>query len=481
MKYTVKFLLVAGALSLGSCSKDYLEAPQPTAQISPDQVFSTPDGARAFFNGIYRRLRSQWINLNETAGNSTDAWGVVSVNLAREMKGDDIINPGGWYQFDYRHENREPTYRRTIFTWAFFYEFINQANIMIDGVQKSNFPEATKTRYIAEARALRAWLYFETIREFQHTYLKDPNAPGIPVYTEPTGIETTGKGRGTVQQVYDQINADIDFAVANLDNSRLLKSNIDKNVALGLQARIALEQGQWAKAETAAIAARQGYALNAAQYKTGFKNIDSEEWMWAFPNTETDGQTLYYGIPNSFFAKAGNGYDNFFINEEFVKKFTTTDVRNLFQPYTSTNVQRKWSTTKFGDDLDFNAAMPMMRVSEMYLIEAEAKAEQGKQAAAADVLYTLQKNRDPQAVKSAAATKAALIDEILLERRKELYGELGIQFLDVKRRQLPLVRTGNHSPAFKFNIPANDPRFVLKIPFREIDANPNINPEDQNQ
>ena len=121
----------------------------------------------------------------------------------------------------------------------------------------------------------------------------------------------------------------------------------------------------------------------------------------------------------------------------------------------------------------------MMRVSEMYLIEAEAKAELGE-ADAADVLFALQSDRDPAAARSTAATKAALIDEILLERRKELYGELGINYLDIKRRQLPLRRSGNHSAAFRFNIPANDPRFIIKLPQREIDANDAIGPQEQN-
>ncbi len=478
LKLPFSFLLIAAFLTLSACTKGFLEEPKPTQQVSSNDVFATPDGARAYFNGIYRRLRSQWRNLNSTAGGSTDAWGIVSINLAREQKGDDVINPGGWYQFDYRHENREPTYRRTIFTWSYFYEFINQVNILLDGVTKSTYPEATKKALSAEARGLRAWLYFEAIREFQHTILKDPNAPGIPVYTEPTNPDTKGAPRGTIRQVYDLINADIDFAVANLGNARVLKSNINRDVAYGLQARIALEQGQWAKAKDAASKARQNYTLNADEYRNGFSDLESEEWMWAFPNTETDGQTLYYGIPNSFWDKLGEGYDNFYINEAFVQKFAPTDVRNLFINTGSSSAQRRWATAKFGQGVNFNSALPMMRVAEMYLIEAEAKAELGEADAGA-LLFALQRDRDETAVKSGNTGKA-LVDEILLERRKELYGELGINFLDLKRRQLPLRRTGNHAAAFRFTIPANDPRFILKIPQREIDANDAIDAQDQN-
>jgi hypothetical protein len=69
---------------------------------------------------------------------------------------------------------------------------------------------------------------------------------------------------------------------------------------------------------------------------------------------------------------------------------------------------------------------------------------------------------------------------ILIERRKEFYGELGMDYLDIKRRQLPLVRAGNHPAAYRFNMPANDNRLIMKIPQKEIDSNDFIAPADQN-
>jgi hypothetical protein len=127
---------------------------------------------------------------------------------------------------------------------------------------------------------------------------------------------------------------------------------------------------------------------------------------------------------------------------------------------------------------DFSDDVVMMRVAEMYLIEAEAKAELGE-ADAGDMLFELQSNRDPNAVKS-GNTGQDLVDEILVERRKELYGEIGVSFLDIKRRQIPLVRTGNHPEAYKFNFPSNSENFILRIPQREIDSNVNITESDQN-
>ena len=108
------------------------------------------------------------------------------------VKGTDMMIPSGWYQWDYRHENKNSTYRRVNFVWDFLYETANQANIIIEGVEGSDFAESAKEKLIAEARAIRGWAYFNLVREFQHTYMANSNAPGIPVYTAAASIESSG-------------------------------------------------------------------------------------------------------------------------------------------------------------------------------------------------------------------------------------------------------------------------------------------------
>jgi len=222
--------------------------------------------------------------------------------------------------------------------------------------------------------------------------------------------------------------------------------------------------------------------------------------IWGFPQTtENGGQSLYYGTPSSFFEQTGNGYDAFWISAELVNSFTLTDVRNTFYVYDPDPTAPDYvATNKFGGldgspgDIpmingsiqplkatNFNESLNMMRVGEMYLIEAEAKARQNE-ADAGTILFALQSNRDPAAVKS-GNTGQALINEILLERRKELYGELGIDWLDAKRLQLPIDRTtSNHPPPYNYVIPVNDPRFALKIPQTELQANKSLRAGDQN-
>jgi len=118
----------------------------------------------------------------------------------------------------------------------------------------------------------------------------------------------------------------------------------------------------------------------------------------------------------------------------------------------------------------------------MYLIEAEALARQaGKEDQAKDVLFLLAKNRDPQYVRS-TKTGTAFIEEILVQRRVELWGE-GRNWTDLKRLNLPLVRPtaanagmGFHVESFAtvVNVPAGGNIWTWMIPRAEIDANPNL-------
>ena len=117
-----------------------------------------------------------------------------------------------------------------------------------------------------------------------------------------------------------------------------------------------------------------------------------------------------------------------------------------------------------------------MRASEMFLIEAEARARAGQDALAQDALFAVEKARNAAAVKT-TLTGQALIDRIMYNRRIELWGE-GFRFTDLKRLNLPMSRTGipNHLVAMAqiFEVPAGDPRWEFLFPQDEVNANPYI-------
>jgi hypothetical protein len=113
--------------------------------------------------------------------------------------------------------------------------------------------------------------------------------------------------------------------------------------------------------------------------------------------------------------------------------------------------------------------VPLMRAAEMLLIEAEANARNAQEANARQALFTLVRQRDPNYVLSTRSGQA-LIDEIMMHRRVELWGE-GFRFYDLKRLNEPLDRTGaNHNASLVgvSTVPAGDIRWQFLIPQSEL-------------
>lgn len=448
---------------------DILNRPKITTQVPSEVIFSSVESVNHNFAGNYRYLRYA-----SPIADGHDCFGLFSVYFSRTAKGNDFIFgwlSWPWFRDDYTYLGRKPDDRRTGFNWAFFYELINYANIIINGVNKSpELAEEDKEKLTAHARALRAFFYFQLAIDYQSTYIEDSSKPSLPIYTTPNNTES--KPFSTLKEVYDLIKEDLQFAVDHLDNSRPGKTFINKAVAEGIYARVLLvTQDNWPLCEQLAHDAYGGTpenVLSPEQYTDGFDDMSAKEWIWAM--YQQDDQSAYYTMaPHSFVDP--DGYGSFYINRRFIDTFSDTDVRNLFEENPSDKIPsyKKFRTTKF--TFSFTCDAPIMRTPEMILIEAEAKFWQGDNTGAANLLYALQKNRDAKAVAS-GNTGEDLFNEILLERRKELYGEIGVEFFDLKRLRRPMKRDANHRSIV--NLEKDDKRYYLKILQKEIDANPNI-------
>lgn len=463
-------LLLAGMLMFSACSDKFLNEPGPTTSVSPEQVFQSVGGARAALNGIYSYMRQGNVNGN------TDDYGLLTVRIMADLKGQDaaLVSPS-WYYWDYRFMEvmRDVNSTRSREIWARYYKMINDANTVIAFTPKLNGTDAEKNEIIGEALGIRAYLYFELVRLYQHTFAKDVNAAGVPIYTEPTTASTEGKPRSSVKEVYKQIVDDLTDAIKKKGTARVLKSNFNLNVLHGIAARVYLNMEDWTNASKHAKLARKGYELmNKDAFKAGFNNVDNAEWIWGLA---TNGeQSLSWASYFSFWDhNRASGYKNIFCDKAFKELFAEGDHRNLFEYDTKASA---WYSTKMADKADNTGAIVMMRSAEMYLIEAEAEAEAGNTDNAQTALFTLQQARGAATAKT-TATGTDLIDEILLERRKELFGE-GFALFDIKRRQLPLVRGEDHW--YQASLPANAKEFIFQIPKKELESNPNITEKNQN-
>ncbi|OEK07836.1 hypothetical protein A8C32_15240 [Flavivirga aquatica] len=470
------FLLIIAVVILSSCSKEFLDEPKNTGGISESFVFTDRDIVQAFITGIYNRYKGQWDNDIADGENNSDpdTGGLYAMYFARTIKGNDLIQAPTFYRFDYAHDNRGPSFRRTNFTWTFNYEIINYANTLINGLAKSDLDDATKKEFTAVGKAIRAFHYFQIALEFAPNYNSDKNSTRIPIYTEPATAVSEGNPPSSLNDVYALILSDLKSAILDLPEERLGKSYINKSVANGMLARVLLvTQDDWDLASSSAKAAYGGNASSAvvsSNWGEGFSDLTDQDWLWAMFQDGSNETNFFWMAPHVFIDHLTLSFQATYINTNFRDTFSDTDVRKLFSNiYNSTTPYREFVTTKF--EFTFASDAPLMRKSEMVLIDAEAQYNLGNETEAKDLLFTLQKERDPNAVLS-TNTGNALMDEILLERRKELYGETGIEWFDSKRLRRSINRDPEHR--VPISVPADSELFYLNIPQSEIDANPNM-------
>ena len=484
--------LAAGLLMIPmSCTKDFLET-RPTDQLSGSDVFTTISGAWGAINGVHRLMYIQY-NSSQNHG------GFAGLYEHIDWLGSDLVfnnTASTWFLNTYRwvdHRNQKST---TVLYWTNLYRLIGNANQIITNIDNIVGADADKKAIKGQAFAYRAWAHFMLVQLFADRYVAGGanSQLGVPYMDK---ITYEGQARNTVAEVYTKINADLTSAITNLEGySRANKSHLNKSVAQAIQAQVALVQGNWTLAASAANAAKVGYSfMTAAQQQEGYKNQSNPENLWS--DYVQEDQTLYF---YSFFAYLSNNYNSTVIRtcpksiaRELFDKIAATDVRRTFwypnavadklPEVPPAGVRYNYMSSKFKavSVSDSRGDFAFIRVPEMYLVEAEALARAGKETEAKDVLYLMAKGRNPLYVKS-TNTGQALIDEILIQRRIELWGE-GRSWTDLKRLGLPMVRAigltagqGLHieSIATVTNVPAGGNLWTWMIPQGEIDSNPLI-------
>lgn len=478
-------LYLSAAFLFTSCAKDYLET-RPTNAVSDAVIFTNTNDAWKAIEGMHRFLYRQMYG--------TQALGGISGNMIyMDALGEDLVMTGqsnGWFINEYRWINhRLDNSTICFYNYLYFFSFISNANQVLAQIEGATGPQADKNAIKGQAFAYRGWAYFMMIQLFGERFVKGQanNGLGLPLRTEPTVGATP---RVSVAEIYTQINKDLDSAITRLSanpvTTRRDKSHININVAKGFKARVALAQQEWALAAQLAAEARQGFELMTnAEYMGGFNNYTNREWIWGIRQQEDQG-TFFF----SFFAYMSANFNSTnirtnpkAINRLLYDQITNTDVRKGLWDPTGTNTSFPIPLSPNGSRFPFmnrkflvaNTALsigdvPLMRAAEMLLIEAEARARNNQDAQAQDALFILARQRDPSYVKS-TLTGTALINEIMTQRRVELWGE-GFRFYDLKRLNLPLDRSGanhNASLAGVFQVPSgSDLRWQFLIPLSEI-------------
>jgi hypothetical protein len=498
-------IFIASAV-LNSCAEDLLET-APTDSISGEVIFQDANGAQVAVNGIYRALFSNgW----------SDSWahenpGMMSLTLVKDLQGEDHLMAGqgnGWFYYDYAFlTDSDHTHisGRQYAQWKLNYTVIGQANYVIAEEEHLTGSGSQGKDVVAQAYALRAFAYTCLYEWFcKGNYPVNQNSPGVPIYTEPTTASTEGKPRGTVAQLFEQINADFQTAVDLFEETDIAQSHpshLDLYATYALWARVALIQEDWPKAGEYAAAAlsKEGLRRVSTVAELGlFNDCKRANILWGFEviadQTGPFGAYLSHMDPEGAYA-AADAYQC--IDAWLWSQIPSTDSRKTtwwehpanfsFWAYNQMKFRYSETSTFLGDII-------YLRAEELILIAAEAACRQGHYNEARTLLSELGNKRDSNYAPRLAAylnssdynedTHGAfttLMDEILFQRRVELWSEgLGRAF-DLRRLNLGYIRNyeGTNHPA-KVNLEPGDKRFVTLLPQKEFDGNSALTVADQN-
>lgn len=473
-----------------SCTKNLTQL--PTDSASDEQIFSTVEAAQTALNAAHRYMGF--------VPNHTMAY------ILSEVMGDDItVTSGtfgrgsGWHRDCYTYSqvpSSSPSGTgRANSIWIYNYKSIDHANSIIKYLV--DLPaSAERDNLIAKAYGARGYCYLQLIRFFAPSYNSNKNAPGVILRLDPANASSEHLPRSSASEVYNQIVSDLKYAFENITGNAT-DFITDKSAAL-LMARAYLDMSDYTNALKYAEAAASNVfdgsnLMSQEEWASGFKDHNSE-WLWwlNFTSSNSNGwgaiPTFYYhsegykGYPyggkvdikdmaNADKAiNMNDGFGSMRFTKAFVDMFEDGDCRKKFPFYFYE--EDGFFTSKFSHrTIIGDAEYPMARISEAYLIKAECEVHLGGDAAGP--LNALQTKR------GATATEASL-DNIYIERRKELYGE-GHRIHDIRRLRQPLVRSTSIEHWSKIDLPADSPRFMLPMPEVEMLHNNVLTDSDQNE
>ncbi len=257
-------LLIIVVLAFSGCRPTLDESIY--SQVAVDEFYKTEDQAQLALNGVYNQLWNdpyrdgQWITLGDvTAGTLT---GGGSANGSGDRSG--ITNE--WNTYTWTSDAIE-----LITGWNIFYTAINWDNTLIDKLELSSIPSASKARIDGQAKFLRAFFYFNLVRMFG----------GVPLYVHgTTDLSEASKPRNTADEVYTQIISDLQQAQTELSpfsSSDQAVGRATSGAATALLAKVYLQQRNWQKA---AEEAKKVMDMNVYGLLNDYENILNPDFQY---------------------------------------------------------------------------------------------------------------------------------------------------------------------------------------------------------
>lgn len=477
----LKYLFISSALFVvTSCGNDWLDL-DPSTSVDTETSIKILSDVEFTLNGIYSTMQS------------SDAYSGRLVYYG-DVTGDDMQavsstkRVANYYRFNFT-KNDGPTSH-----WSYLYSIIQNCNLILMNIDKLDIEEeetAYRDDLKGEALAIRGLALFDLTRIFGYPYTKDNGASlGVPIVEGLFTIDSK-PARNTVAQCYAKVIEDLSNSVELLSGD-FNKGKINKWGAMVLLSRAYLYKGDNANALKTAEAAikgaeKEGYALwTNEEYPTAWGNDASAsnpgEVLFEIVNLTTDSP----GKESMGYLNSKDGYDDMCITCSFYQ-FLKEDPKDIRLKLLSFDKKYYAYVFKYQPQQNENiedANIPLIRLSEAYLIAAEAAVKQGDNDAAVKYLDPIVRRANPD---KTVQGETITLERVLNERRKELVAEghrmydavrngLTIERVDVKDSNLTKTK---HDTKYMKDINWNFYMIVLPIPKREMDANPNMiqNPE----
>lgn len=472
-------------LLLPACGNDWLDEMVPQTDVETEKSMNTAKEAEQTLNGIYSLFRKfEYYGARYTYYGDATGEDMLTVNDSKRV--------AKYYLFELTEVNSPTNF------WSFPYQVIRNANNILSYVNSLDEADLTSALKDIKGQALtiRAMGHFDLVKVFGEPYTKSNGASlGVPVV--PKNIATHDKpARNTVAEVYDQILKDLTEASGLISKSKNDgKVNWFATRLLLARAYLYMDNNSEAyKVVSELIQEVEGgktYKLfSNSEYASAWKEKTGSEYFYVIQNNSAEISDSKEFIS---YLMHPSGYDDISVSDDYLNLFEDSEGENV--PLKLKNgeavndvrlklITYKNNTKEVGDFYYLGKYMspdyitsniPVLRLSEAYLIGAEAAFKSNNKSKAVEYLNKIVSRGNPDAsVKEGDIT----LDRILVERRKELVGE-GHRLFDAMRNNKKIERKGvlHRSTLLTADTKSFDwnyEKILLPIPVKELNANPNM-------
>ncbi|WP_124979791.1 RagB/SusD family nutrient uptake outer membrane protein [Nonlabens xiamenensis] len=471
-KYFILFFLA----TVGYGCSDFLEV-EPDEQVSISEQLSSRQGVLQAAAGVY-------VNLEELMSSDIHFYpGILGGNMSFSPSVSDkelriFARVAQVYNFNdtEAESDFENFYEES-------YDVINQTNLLLERLANFDFLSTNERDQLqAELLAIRAFVHFHLTQVYaqDYSFTTDASHLGIVYNTEVLDIGTDFPSRSSMAEVYRFLKNDLEQAISLFTGQQLLagpqNSYFNSQTTTAVFAKIALQMNDW---QTAADLSDQLINTSdvsltpTSEYLAQWNDVSlPSETVFQFTAPLDDGE-VSSSVSEIFAYFNDVNYGRIVASGDLLQLFAPGDIRaELYQPQ-QLEVLRNgtivtedfYFTTKYPAD----SGIPYLRLSELYLIYAEAS----ERLMPGDPLALSRLNDiRERAGLSRLTTSNNLLEEIFLERRRELAFESAL-FYDIKRYQKDVNRNLDCIAALcDINYPSNF--YVLPIPISSISTNENM-------